>query len=474
VIEAKIDRTFATWRDAARRLLSREVSPEQVIWSDSNGPLLPMAEPIEADRPAGPARRVPPAFVQLCEHVACHRDAARWSLMYRLLWRLTHGEPNLLDVAVDDDVHRAQAMEKAVRRDRHKMTAFVRFRQVIDDLGEHYVAWYQPDHFILRLTVPHFVDRFAAMRWAILTPDESAVWDGNSVQFTAGVPRRNAPADDELEALWKSYYASIFNPNRLKVGAMTKEMPRRFWPLLPEAELIAPLIGQATRRANKMTSAAQSAPPASAAPYVPPAISLAQLREAAAGCRGCDLYCRATQTVFGEGPGNARLVFVGEQPGDQEDLAGRPFVGPAGQVFDEALAEVGIRREETYVTNTVKHFKWEPRGKRRMHQTPSARDVAACSPWLEAELGLLKPPILVCLGATAAKALLGRGFSITRERGTPRETQWSPWTIATFHPSALLRIPDEAARARAREQFVADLALAAERFNRLNSPAEFD
>jgi uracil-DNA glycosylase family protein len=191
--------------------------------------------------------------------------------------------------------------------------------------------------------------------------------------------------------------------------------------------------------------------------------SLSSLAAAAQGCMACDLYKNATQAVMGEGPPQAALFFVGEQPGDQEDLSGRPFVGPAGKVFDEILIEAGIAREEIYVTNAVKHFKWEARGKRRIHAKPNAGEVRACRPWLEAELELVKPRIIVCLGATAAQSLMGSKFRVTVERGKFFETPWAPWLTATIHPSAILRMPDEAMKEEARAQLVEDLRRVAER-----------
>jgi uracil-DNA glycosylase len=194
-----------------------------------------------------------------------------------------------------------------------------------------------------------------------------------------------------------------------------------------------------------------------AEPLVPERPTLARLREAAAGCRACPLWKTGTQTVFGEGLAKAEIVFIGEQPGDREDREGRPFVGPAGRVLDEALAEAGIDRRLAYVTNAVKHFKWEARGKRRIHQKPNAEELAACRPWLDAELSVLAPRVLVALGATAAQALLGRSFRVTKQRGVPVESDLAPKVLATVHPSSILRAPDEAARREAYEAFVADL-----------------
>src|SRR5687768_4881281 len=188
-----------------------------------------------------------------------------------------------------------------------------------------------------------------------------------------------------------------------------------------------------------------------------PSRSLADVREEAAHCRDCPLWKKATQTVFGAGRESASVMFIGEQPGDQEDLAGKPFVGPAGRLLDRALADAGIAREATYVTNAVKHFKFEPRGKRRLHRRPLPGEIGACLPWLRLEIELVQPNVIVCLGATAAQALLGRGFSVTRDRGRFVPSPLAPFVLATLHPSALLRIVDAEQRHDAFERFVADL-----------------
>ena len=196
-----------------------------------------------------------------------------------------------------------------------------------------------------------------------------------------------------------------------------------------------------------------------AADYLPERLSLSSLREAAAVCRGCELWRTATQTVFGEGPANAAVVFVGEQPGDQEDQQGQPFVGPAGRLFDKALEDVGIDRTQVYVTNAVKHFKWQPRGKRRIHQKPNWSELTACKPWLDAELAVVKPRVLVALGATAGQALLGRQFRVTKQRGELLDSPLAEYVLATIHPSAILRAED---RDREYAGFVADLEKVAE------------
>ena len=249
------------------------------------------------------------------------------------------------------------------------------------------------------------------------------------------------------------------------------------WRLVHESrDLRSTAPDPATRRLRAMAAEARlEAPPAEqqellrgerpgpgAGPFVPVGVSLAELREAARQCTGCHLYRPATQTVFGQGPPDARIVLVGEQPGDQEDLRGAPFVGPAGEVLDRALAEVGLARDRLYVTNAVKHFSFVERGKRRIHQKPRLAEVTACRPWLEAELAVIRPEILVCLGATAAGALLGPDFRVMRERGRFTPTRWAPKTVATIHPSAVLRGEDEAAQARLYQMLVEDLRKVAE------------
>ena len=204
-----------------------------------------------------------------------------------------------------------------------------------------------------------------------------------------------------------------------------------------------------------MTS--RKSPNQSATDLIPNRPSLPALREAAAVCRACDLWKRGTQTVFGAGRRRARVMFIGEQPGNEEDLTGKPFVGPAGKLFDSALAAAGIDRSQTYVTNVVKHFKWEPRGKRRIHKKPNAGEIAACRPWLQAELALIKPDVIVALGATAAQSLLGPKFRVTKQRGEFLESQLAPYVMATVHPSSILRAPDEETRRLEMRRFIDDL-----------------
>jgi uracil-DNA glycosylase len=444
---------FAGWRNASRLLMREDVPPEAVQWilPGASGSLFEdEGARHEETAPAKPTFAVTRAFMQLAGHVAMHRDPQKFALLYRLLWRLRR-EPQLLDIATDEDVVRARMMEKSVERDIHKMHAYVRFRQI--DLGDrrHSVAWFEPDHHIVEAATPFFARRFANFSWSILTPERSAHWDMHELSFGPGARRSDAPAEDAHEDLWRTYYASIFNPARLKVDAMRAHMPKKYWRNLPESELIPKLIAAAEPRTIAMIERA------------PTVTSLSELRAHADQCRNCPLWRNATQTVFGEGAQTASLFFVGEQPGDQEDIAGRPFVGPAGQLLDRALEQAGIDRKQAYVTNAVKHFKFEPRGRRRIHKKPSEREITACNGWLERELSVVKPKVIIALGATAARAVFGRAITIGSHRGrivagSNAGALADADVLVTVHPSYLLRVPDEE-REPAYEAFVADLKL---------------
>jgi probable DNA metabolism protein len=455
---------FSGWRTAARELIRANVRPDDVEWLEdgASGSLFGEQAATSEHAEADAAFTVPRSFVELAGVVVLHQDPGKFPLLYRLLWRLRR-EPYLLRDPLDADVARALAMRKSVERDIHKMHAFVRFREVPGGLR---IAWFEPQHHILEATAPFFVRRFANFAWSILTPEQSAHWDMHELSFGPGARRSDAPAQDAHEDLWRTYYASIFNPARLKPDAMRQHMPKKYWRNLPESSLIPRLIADAGSRTVAMLDNEPTPPRtarASVKPEVPEPVqdeSLAAVRAQAQRCRDCPLWQNATQVVFGEGPQTARIVFVGEQPGDQEDIAGKPFVGPAGKLFDSALTEAGIDRKLTYVTNAVKHFKYEPRGKRRIHKKPSELEIAACGQWLRRELQLIEPKIVVALGATAARSLFGRAVAIGENRGTilAARAPGAPDVLVTVHPSYLLRVPPEQ-RDDEYAKFVADLRL---------------
>ena len=322
--EVVFEPTLSGWRDAARRLVAEHVAPEEVVWSERKEAPDLFSSPEAAESPAAPELRVPRTFVELAGEAAQGEDPERWQILYRVLWRLTEGDHEIMRRASDPDVQR--------------------LKKIADSKGAR-------------------------------TPKGSA---------------------DE-----------------------------------------------------------------GAAPFVPDTSSLAVAAKAIEECKGCDLYKNATQAVFGEGSPKARLVLVGEVPGDQEDLQGRPFVGPAGAVLDKALAEIRLSRDKVYVTNAVKHFKFERTPKRRIHKTPSSGEIQACRPWLFKELEIIKPDVLVCLGASASKALLGPSFRLLKQRGQFVESTWAPKVLATYHPSAVLRADDDVGREKIYGMLVADLRKAA-------------
>jgi uracil-DNA glycosylase len=479
---------WAGFRNGARTMMHAARPPEGVSWKlqdQAQHGLWADAPPITHDGPS-PRITLPAALVALCENLILHNDPGRFDLMYRLLWR-THQDPKLAHDPLDADRMQAEAMVRHVRRDMHKMKAFVRFRPIGtpgDGSETVHAAWFEPQHHIVEATAPFFMRRFAGMRWALLTPMGSASWDGRALQLGPPADRSEAPAGlwapgcgvphpppegasnglrsgrapvaaDAGEALWLTYYAHIFNPARLKVAMMCKEMPKRYWPNLPEAVLIAPLTQQAETRMQAMIDREGTAPGPSvrgrapAAPVVVPLrviapdapTTLAALNTAVRQCQACPIGAQATQAVCGSGPLAPRWMLVGEQPGDEEDLRGQSFVGPAGRLLDRALAQLGWDRSLLYVTNAVKHFKYELRGKRRLHKTAAQREADICAAWLEHEIALVKPQGLIALGATAARALLGRPVAVMQERGTclRRHDGLPVWIV--LHPAALLRLP---------------------------------
>lgn len=460
------------WRAQARVALRAGLPPDAVDWLEGDAPGLLAAPDVAGAPVVASAPRVSSAFLQLAGQVACHRDPQRFGLLYALLWRLAHGEPRLMTNPADAQVQQAFALAQAVRREAHKMKAFVRFREV-PGAQDSFVAWLEPEHRIVDRVAPFFARRFAGMRWAILTPYRSALWNGSALTFGDGAQRSDAPPDDAHEDLWRTYYAHIFNPARLNPRMMRQEMPVKYWKHLPEAQLLPTLVREAGRRVQEMAQRDYRAPRRRIpAPKIEPPHddalreqSLASLRRASSGCRDCELWQHATGTVFGEGPQDARILLLGEQPGDMEDLSGRPFVGPAGQLLDRALAELGLQRDQLYLTNAVKHFRFERRGKVRLHRNPEPSHVQACRTWLAREIETIRPQIIVCLGATAALAVFGGQFRLMERRGTWEQLHDGTWAFATVHPAWILRQRDPAAREQAYRNWLADLGLL------LSSPA---
>jgi probable DNA metabolism protein len=482
---------FAGWRELARARLAAAVPPDDVTWSDEKRPSLfggaegradecaarrrradeylrtdgDVAGDAAAPSAPGPMRATPSIsreILRLLEMLACYRDPGRWDLMYRLVWRVVHENRALLENDADGDVRTARLWSQAVSQDVHKMHAFLRFHETLGDDGVPcYVAWFEPQHEILRYTIPFFEKRFGNMRWMIVTPDGAAVWRGTRIEFIDSPGRSAVPREDSTHGLWRAYYRNICNVARVNPRMMQREMPQRYWRHLPEATEIHALLHE-----NPRTLATTLGSDAAAEnDRVPRAIAesldrIAPVADSPLTCQRCSLWQRATQAVLGEGPPDARIMLVGEQPGDEEDLRGRPFVGPAGRVLDEALQKAGVSRGELFVTNAVKHFKWEPRGKRRLHTKPQQQEVRACSGWLEREIAAVAPLVIVALGGTAIRALTGMQLTIDEARKMELCAASGVRVVATYHPSAVLRAPDER-RAAIEAALRADLGFAA-------------
>lgn len=470
---------FEGWREAARDLCRRPIPPDAVEWSVAGAsPSLFGGETFRiADKGCvtdGRRVSVSRRFISLARRVTCHSDPQRFARLYTLLFRM-QGRPNLLDNPADEDVRWLLSTDKAIRRDVHKFHAFVRFRKVGEcaDGREQFAAWFEPTHFTTELSAPFFQRRFPNMDWLIVTPHRSAIWNGRILSFGAGGRRSDVPAADAVEDQWRAYFQSIFNPARLKIGAMLSEMPKKYWRNMPEAALIPGMIKEAQCRTNKMQASAVTpanpladrladrTPETREAQRAPS--TLAALEGALDDCRRCPLYRDASQAVPGEGPLDARLMIVGEQPGDAEDIAGQPFVGPAGQLLDDALLAAGIDRTAAYVTNAVKHFKFKTRGKRRIHARPRVGEIDACRWWLDIERELIRPDMIIALGATAARGLLGRSVKVSDVRGKTLTLPDGAQLMVTIHPSYLLRLGDLAERRLQHSLFLSDLKLAQSR-----------
>ncbi len=421
-IALKNETDWEGWRVATRSLVLAGVEPNAITWSvGGKSGTVPDATG---------TFHVPRALVSLASLAIQARDPERFGLLYSLVWRVNAGE-KLLEDESDPDLSLVRRMALGVRAEAHRMRTNMRYMPVPEDGGARLIGWFEPAHFVVRANAQLIARRFPHLVLSIVTPDEAAHWDGTSLLFGSGL--RHAEDDEALRAWWETHGAALLDQAESDVS-------------IPEAEA----VDEAPRPPDR--------------PALGPVVlhgkpdpALRQSIKDASTCHRCPLYEHATQTVFGEGPAGASVMFVGEQPGDQEDTIGRPFVGPAGQIMDRAMEEAGIDRRTIYVTNAVKHFKFSQRGRRRIHQTPEVPEIQACSFWLDVERVHVRPRLLVLMGGSAARAVLGRAVTISRERGRPIQLADGQTVFVTVHPSFLLRIPDAAAKAREYEAFVRDL-----------------
>jgi DNA polymerase len=474
--------SFAEWREAARELLTHGVAPEAVNWaapgtdlfSSAPAPAAPShnaAVPLPQPTPT-PAPHLPRSLMDMLATAACCRAPDRWAFLYRVVWRWRQGE-HAVQSALDPDGARLHAMVKAVHREEHDMHATIRFRERPAEAGPpRFVAWFEPKHDVLPQVAQHFVSRMGAISWMIATPEASVLWDGATLHNCGPLMDSAADLVDTGEALWLTYYRSIFNPARVNAPLLYSHIPARSWHGLPEGALVPQMAGQAALGARRSGQAqAVGRKGGTTIPIAPEAAQPdRQQPSLLSECRRCELWQHATQAVGGEGPKRAKIMLVGEQPGDQEDLAGQPFVGPAGKLLDRVCEAAGLDRRSVYLTNAVKHFKWEPRGKRRLHKTPAQREIEACGYWLDKELASVKPGVIVAMGTTALKAVLGTSHATLKDTlGRPLRHE-GRWVVTIYHPSYALRVPDEAARHEAFKVMVDGLKLARQLLDRPAGP----
>jgi probable DNA metabolism protein len=466
-----IDDHYRAWRSAALEALAAGRPPETLTWRlEQDGQAQALqgqasldyahgiddmsgnASPVALNSGVTAPIHISKDLSALMQEAALFRDPQRWAFLYKVLWRWTQGDRAVASAA-DEDGARLSRMARAVRRDKHDMIAYVRFRKQPQEAGRpEYLAWYAPDHDVLAWAADHFAQRMGRASWMIATPGGAACWDGSTLHLRRerALEADHAPAcADDAEALWLVYYRSTFNPARLNEAVLEQQMPVRFWKGLPEGAMIPGMVSAARNGAQCVAQAATvgARKGKSIAVDAGQAQPVRDQPSSLDACRRCDLWRNATQAVPGVGPHRARIMVIGEQPGDQEDLAGQPFVGPAGQLLDDAMHRAGVARTDIYLTNAVKHFKWGPRGKRRLHKTPAQREVEACYYWLEKELDSIKPAVIVTLGATALSALLRQKSALQDYIDAPFDVEGMP-AIATYHPSFALRQRDHAERER--------------------------
>ena len=416
------DGDWNTWRRAARAFVLMGVAPEDMRWTmGGEGGAVPEAEG---------GFSLSRALVSLLAQAFQAREPERFGVLYTLIWRAHQGALTL-DDADDPDLRLARHWALAVRADAHRMRAHLRYLPVTFQGQPHHLGWYEPDHWVLEANARLLARRDAAFGFSIVTPDGTAHHDADGLRFGEGLKN---PGDDEtLLAWWEAHQDTILASAREGFG-------------VPEAE------------EQEEVARPPGLPPLGPVVLPPRAFeAVATLTREASGCERCDLWKPATQTVFGEGPAGARVMFIGEQPGDQEDVIGRPFVGPAGQLLDEVLEEAGIDRRQIYITNAVKHFKFTQRGQRRIHQPPSPEEIRVCRAWLDAERAAVNPALVVLLGGSAGRAVLGRPVAVMKERGRSFPLADGGAAFLTVHPSYLSRLPDAEARARERAGFLRDL-----------------
>jgi uracil-DNA glycosylase len=442
-------KSFDEWRLDVLKLLQMNTTPNDVLWSfDDHQPNL-WFDSINSD--ANFPLKIPARLKELLMTLSMHQSPTRWNLMYRILYRTIHGEKNLLDDPGDPDVAAALRMQYEIEKDIHRFHAFLRFKKHIDNEGEIFIAFYKPDHSILRAALQTFVERFGSMRWVIFTPECSAYWNTKTlaIQDTKiDIPQVN---DQEMETLWSSYYSSVFNPTRSNEKLLKQHIPSRFRSNMPELEDVDHLLQNASKRTDHMIESAPSLAISSSVE------SLQDLNIQLQQCVACPIGLNGTRAVAGQGSFGG-IMLIGEQPGDEEEKSGNPFVGPAGEVLNQVFHDLNLNRNMIYITNAVKHFKFVMRGKSRIHDRPSPAEIGICRSWLNEEIRFVQPPVIICLGASAAQSVLGVKLDVGKNLNKEFTHPSGAIILVTYHPAAILRVPDPDRKREMYSQILRSLA----------------
>lgn len=455
----EIGQNFSLFKKAAAYSIKNKIAPHQITWKTEctdNLDLFGQGNSNSLFETSSNSLDVRADYKKLAENVACAQESDKWHILYDLLFRLKFISPHTLEFFGDPVLQKALHYQKEVTREIHKLHAFVRFKKVGLEPNESYIAWFEPSHFVIEKGTPFFARRFGDRPWSIFTPYQSAHFIEGKLTFGPGIRKEEFSAIDQYDILWESYYRSIYNPARLNLKAMKNEMAVKYWKNMPEVTHLQRLIAETPNRLQKMNDKALKNL------NIDESWTLEQVYLDSLNCTACPIHEKATQTVFGKGPAVAPLMIVGEQPGDEEDLAGVPFVGPSGKMLEQWLSNFGMQTEQIYITNSVKHFKWEPHASgRRLHKKASTSEIGMCRPWLEAEIKRVKPRVLLAMGVTAALSTLGKLVKLQEVRG---KAHWSDtyncWIIPTWHPAAILRASSEIESESRTQQVLQDIQLA--------------
>ncbi len=471
--------TFTNWELAILPYLFNDVSSDKISWFDvfdsTKDPSTNYQSDLFTESLDLKCLKKPPSsflndlhnlkfyqeFSRFASNVLCHNNQTKFDILYDF-YRSYSKNFKIIHNPLEPNLHKLKVFSKQVTRDIHKMQAFVRFNEFSKDGKVIYVAYHKPDHYILKKNYKFFVERFNTMNWIIFTPYAMLSWNSHQVFYQEQEYHPKTLPEDPFVELWQTYFSNIFNPARVKINAMMKEMPRRYWETMPETKLIPELIRNASTRVESMKLRSRSTR-SDAKIYTEGVASLNDLRIKLLQCNACELCELNTNPVAGAGLPTSQIMILGEAPGDMEEVSGKPFVGPAGNLLGITLKKLGYNIDDFYKTNAVKHFNFRSGGKVRIHKTPSSKHILSCRPWLEKEVELVKPEVIICMGLSAAHSVLGFPVRMETVRSKLHKTGFCNKTFITHHPARILREPDLSKKEALQDQFEQDLQNALER-----------